>query len=237
MLLNPVKATAVRPTVLNSFFKYPVLFLIFAALLFCGCGQSGRFQPLSYFPVNTGLTWIYDGEIRKMEVADVTREVGDKMVTLAYYDTLDVMVWQEKYNLIKNQIYLQSFEPRTNLLPQISFEPAIPFAPLSARVGQRTVLKSIEVQTDSLRSSTEVQVEYTIEAIEDVTVPAGTFQKCIKMKIHVIYPQTAYRPYFIGEQYWWFAPSIGPVKYDLPSAYGELVETRVNRNRGARPAF
>ena len=203
-------------------------------LLNFNCGES-HFQPLYYFPIKTGHSWTFDGDIYKMEILEIPNQPGDKIVTFAYYDTLSTILWKEEYTLLKNQIFLQSFEPSLSVLPTVTFEPALPFAPISGKVGQKQLIKSIETQTDTLVHTTAIEVEYLIESIEDVKVPAGTFLDCIKMKINFLYPPTPYRPLFFGEQYWWFAPLIGPVKYDLPSAQGELVSMNVSRGRPLQP--
>lgn len=51
---------------------------------------------------------------------------------------------------------------------------------------------------------------YTIEAIEDVTVPAGTFEDCIKIHEEEITPD--------GDvSFWvWYAPNVGAVQYYYP---------------------
>jgi hypothetical protein len=204
-----------------------MLFVFLAAvLLFMDCSsRRNRFQPTDYFPIRAGYTWIFNGEIHKMEITDITKEVGDKIITFSYFDSLDVPLWQEKYNYIKNQIFLQSFEPMTQLLPRVSFEPPLPFAPISQKVGQNLPYPCFETQVlDSLVTTTKLEIDYLIEAVEDVRVPAGHFLNCIKMKINVKYPQNTKRPYFNGDQYWWFAPRVGPIKYDLPTASGELIE-------------
>ncbi len=210
------------------------LFIFLAAvLLFMDCsGRRNKFLPTYYFPIQTGNKWVFDGGIYKMEITDITKEVGDKIITISYFDSLNVLLWQEKYSLLKDQIYMQSFEPTTKLLPHITFEPPLPFAPLSRKVGFKDTKESIETQTlDTLTTTTQINVDYAIEAIEDIRVPAGLFLDCVKMKINIKYPQTASRPYFIGDQYWWFAPLVGPIKFNLPTASGQLVEMPKIKNR------
>ncbi|MBN1560850.1 hypothetical protein EH223_02185 [candidate division KSB1 bacterium] len=203
--------------------------VLLGLILLLNCrNERNRFQPLHYFPVKSNHSWTFNGEIHRMEILEMSQGVGDRPVTFAYYDSLSTLLWKENYTLLQDQLYLNSFEPAMRVLPSISFEPPLPFAPIADKVGQKMVLKSIETQTDSLVHTTEVQVEYLIEAIENIQTPAGAFLNCIKMKINIIYPPTSYRPFFIGEQYWWYAPQVGPVKYDLPSAKGELVSMNVN---------
>ena len=199
-------------------------------------GRRNRFQPTYYFPIHEGNSWVFNGEIYKMEITDITKHVGDKILTFTYYDSLDVELWSEKYSLLKNQIFLQSFEPATKLLPTVTFEPALPFAPPSRKLGYKSSYECLETHTlDTLVTTNPVHIDYVVEAVEDVRVPAGTFLNCIKMKISIKYPQSVKRPYFIGDQYWWFAPLVGPVKYDLPSAVGELVELPKSRGLQFEP--
>lgn len=205
-------------------------FIIVALFFFLECSdRNSKFHPISYFPVQSGNTWVFDGGIHKMQITDSGK--SQDFVTFSYFDTSDVLLWQESYRMRKNQLYWQTFTPNTPVLPKVSFDPPLPFAPVSAKEGQTLILESIETQSDSTKRMTKIMVEYEIQAIEDVKVKAGTFLNCIKMKINVQYPQSVRRPFFIGEQYWWYAPTIGPVKYDLPSAVGELVDMDLHRNR------
>ena len=55
------------------------------------------------------------------------------------------------------------------------------------------------------------QGSYVIEAIEDVTVPAGTFQNCIKMH------EIENTPGGLADFHVWYAPEVGPIKYDYPN--------------------
>ena len=53
--------------------------------------------------------------------------------------------------------------------------------------------------------------EYTIDKIEDVKTPAGNFKDCIK--VHEI----EYTPDGKIDFYVWYAPDVGPVKYEYPN--------------------
>ena len=150
---------------------------------------------------------------------------------MSFYDSSNVFLWREKYLQFKDQLYFESFEPRTFILPKVLFDPALPVAPFSSKPEHKIVLEGKETHIDSVTSEMQILVTYEIESIEDVVVPAGTFRNCIKMKINFEYTQFALRPFFIGEQYWWYAPMVGPVKFDLPSAYGELAEVKLNKSR------
>lgn len=210
------------------------LFTLLLALIsiFAGCtNQRNEHHPEAYFPVQVGNTWIFKGDIPKMEItSNLPGEQGD-YITMSCYDSGNVLLWKEKYQHLKDQLYFESFEPNSSILPRVIFDPALPLAPFSSKPGHKIVLEGKETHLDSIKSETQIVVTYEIENIEDVTVPAGTFRNCIKMKINVKYQQFAVKPFFIGDQYWWFAPMVGPVKYDLPSAYGELTELKLGKSR------
>jgi hypothetical protein len=211
-------------------FIYLILLLFLSTLITC-TNRRNKHHPTSYFPVQAGNTWIFDGDISKMEITAITDGTLGRVVSMSFYDSTDVFLWLEKYIHLKDQLYFESFEPQTIILPKVLFDPALPLAPFSSKPGHKISLEGKETHVDSVRSEMQILVTYEIEAIEDVIVPAGEFHNCIKMKINVEYTQFALRPFFIGEQYWWYAPMVGPVKYDLPSAYGELAEVKLNKSR------
>lgn len=163
-----------------------------------------------------------------MKVEEISKNASEETVTLSFVDSLQVVLWKEKYKIIKNQMRWYSFEPQSMFLPQVNFDPPLLFAPFSDESGELMRIVSIETQTDTIKIENEVTVDYQIQNIEDVKTQAGIFPDCIKMKLTFTYPLSAQRPLFVGEHYWWFAPGIGPVKYDLPTAFGELVEMNVS---------
>lgn len=208
-----------------------ILLFIYISILGGCTNQRNKHHPTAYFPVQVGNVWIFDGDISKMEITSIAPNEQGDIVTMSYYDSSDALLWKEKYIHLKDQLYFKSFDPNTSILPQVLFDPALPLAPFSSKPGHKIMLEGKETHLDSIPSETQIALTYEIESIEDVTVPAGTFRNCIKMKINVEYPQFALKPFFIGDQYWWFAPMVGPVKYDLPSAYGELAELKLNKSR------
>ena len=206
-----------------------LLAFLTAALYTIGCTHRiDKFSPLNYFPLQLNNTWIFNGEIHTMKVTDAAKIGHERYITLTFYDSLDVALWSEKYHVVKDQLRWLSFEPATSLLPRVTFNPPLYGAPFSKEPGDTDSISSIETQTDSTETTTAITVDYQIQAVEDVETPAGKFPGCIKMKINFIYPTSALRPLFIGEHYWWFSPTAGPVKYDLPTAFGELVKLDLN---------
>jgi hypothetical protein len=70
---------------------------------------------------------------------------------------------------------------------------------------------TLELKEDnSMMTSVPFSANYTIDAIEDVTVPAGIFEDCIKIHEEEITPD--------GQiSFWvWYAPNIGAVQYYYP---------------------
>ena len=209
------------------------LFLFFISIsIFTGCtNERNKHHPTAYFPIQVGNVWVFDGDIQKMEITGIRKGEQNDFVTMSYYDSNNVLLWKEHYLHAKDQLFFESFEPNTKILPRVLFDPALPLAPFSSKPGHKIVIEGKETNIDSINSEMQIIVTYEIENVEDVTVPAGTFRNCIKMKINVEYPQFGLKPFFIGDQYWWFAPMVGPVKYDLPSAYGELAELKLSKSK------
>lgn len=219
---------------LDQFYLLRILYVLLLLLIvssFTCTNRRNKHKPTTYYPVQAGNTWKFNGDISKMEITSITEGTTGKIVAMSFYDTTDVFLWREKYLYLKDQLYFESFEPHTTILPKVLFDPALPLAPFSSKLGNKIVLEGKETHVDSVKSDMQILVTYEIEAIEDVLVPAGEFKNCIKMRINIEYTQFALRPFFIGEQFWWFAPMVGPVKYDLPSAYGELAEVKLNKSR------
>ncbi len=217
---------------MHFLFSIGILLFVGFASFFTDCSnRRNKFHPISYFPVNAGNTWIFDGDIYKMEITGITKGEEKSIISMSYFDSTGIFLWKEKYILLKDQIYFESFEPHTTILPKVLFDPPLPLAPFSSKPGHKIILESKETHSDSIKSESQILVTYEIEGVEDVSVPAGAFLNCIKMKVNVQYPQFALEPFFIGDQYWWFAPMVGPVKYDLPSAYGELSELKLSKSR------
>ena len=75
--------------------KYIPLLLISVLLAGCSNGRN-KHNPITYFPVQPGNTWIFDGDIHKMEITAITAKEDNKLVTLSVYDSLDVFLWKEK---------------------------------------------------------------------------------------------------------------------------------------------
>ena len=196
--------------------------LIIAASATCS-KKPEAFRPLNYFPLEMKNTWHFSGGIQTMQVTEVIKSGHERRITLTFFDSLDAPLWSETYRTAKDQLRWLAFEPATALLPRVGFNPPLYGAPFSNEVGDMTTINTIETQFDSVETTTAITVDYQIAAIEDVVTPAGVFAGCLKVKIDFIYPPVAVRPLFIGDHYWWYAPNVGPIKYDLPTTHGDLL--------------
>jgi len=84
-----------------------------------------------------------------------------------------------------------------------------PIAAGAVHRGSTTATLTIK-ETGEVLQSVAFQANYTIEAIEAVTVPAGTFADCIKVHEEEITPDG-------NASFWvWYAPNVGAVKYSYP---------------------
>jgi len=68
----------------------------------------------------------------------------------------------------------------------------------------------------------------TVEAIENVTTPAGTFKDCVRVRFDHVYLDKPPGSFFSVSRYW-FAKNVGIVKYELTSqkAQGELEKAKI----------
>ncbi len=205
----------------------PVLIFIIASL---SCtSEETEFNPLYYFPISQGNSWSFSGSVSQIKVRNVDQQKSNKLVTLIYTDSLSTLLWQEDYEIKDEHMYWKNFKPSVLLVPNISFEPPLPITPFSRKIGATKRINTTEVHTDSLTRECSVQVDYEISAVEPVTTPAGVFPNCIKVKMSFKYLEMTATPYFLGDHIWWYAEGVGPVRYELPTEQGELVDVHIKK--------
>ena len=170
---------------------------------------------LNYFPLGIGTNWIYNSTnddtnwTTRRYISDSWEFIGIDF-TVHYNEEHDG-VWQNRMWLGKNinSLVWWGFED-TNSKYIASFGLTYVVEPVSlnqANGGTTIGLLTINNQI----SLANFAGSYTIEAIEEVTVPAGTFQNCIK--VHEI----ENTPGGIADFYVWYAPNVGPLKFDYPN--------------------
>ncbi len=181
---------------------------------------------MEYFPLAPGNTVIYnstndDGTwTTKRYVADETEFLGGPYGTLTVLWTEAHMQLDETDYTFVNQMWLSKtadtllwwgFEDTSDKVIATTGLNYVtePVEVGAVHSGTTTVTLTIK-ETDTVMTGVSFSANYTIEAIEDVTVPAGTFEDCIKIHEEEITPD--------GEvSFWvWYAPNAGAVQYYYP---------------------
>jgi hypothetical protein len=95
-----------------------------------------------------------------------------------------------------------------------TFNPPLMNSPPKLSVGTRGTFKSTMTHKESsgFKATAKITVEMIVEGIEDVTVPAGTFEDCLKISIKrdSIVKKLNHEELSLGT--YWFAKGIGMVK-------------------------
>ncbi|MDZ7369633.1 MAG: hypothetical protein ONB12_00505 [candidate division KSB1 bacterium] len=203
---------------------FPGLIVLFLLTALCS-HKPQAFDPLDYFPLAEGNQWLFSGDLQVLTIKEIKHMGKSLQATAVFSDTLLTPLWRETYRLENGQLQWTDFEPATQLLPKVTFEPPLSAAPFSAIVGDVRKINGVEVRIDSTGATKRVPitVEYRIDAVENVETPVGSFENCIKVTSEFQYPSADDYPLFVGRHIWWFAKSVGPVKYELPSSSGELI--------------
>ncbi|MDZ7314632.1 MAG: hypothetical protein ONA69_03440 [candidate division KSB1 bacterium] len=212
-----------RDVILKTLF-YLGLLLLFLLMALCS-HKPPAFDPLDYFPLAEGNQWLFSGDLQVLTIKEIKHIEKSLQATAVFSDTLLTPLWRETYLLKDGQLQWTDFEPATQILPKVTFEPPLPAAPFSVLVGDVRKITGVEIRIDSTGATKRVPitVEYRINAVENVETPVGSFENCIKMTSEFQYPSADDHPLFVDRHIWWFAKSVGPVKYELPSSSGELI--------------
>jgi hypothetical protein len=208
-----------------SFLKILFLMLFFLLLISLNCKK--RFQGIDYYPLKMGNSYDYSGSMGKSEV---TNEVGDgkeKVYTISFYDQKGKTAWTEEFVAKEGRVFLRSFNPAKPVMPSFSFFPPLPFTPVSNKMGDTEAFQISEYHADSSVVNLKVKVDYAIEGIEDLSVPAGNFKRCIKMRMTYSYLDTTSFKFMEGDSRWWYAKGVGMVKYQFMGGSGELLSARI----------
>jgi len=204
-------------------------FILIAAVFFNpGCikrvERPGNTDLLRYMPLHQWDNFQYSGPMGR---AVVSGNIND-LFTLTYYDKTDkILFWQD---LLKNDrgIFWKNLVVRKKGQPPLSFEPALPFAPWSRVAGDTLLFSSAEIRGDSANTHMHIQIEYEIMGTEIVTVPAGTFMDCIKLRMSFKSLYNGEKELLSGDRYLWFAHDVGIVRYAFPDGAGELLSAKVD---------
>lgn len=199
---------------------YLILPLVLLAAFLTRC--SKEFSSADYYPLKKDYTWVYSGHTSKVSITDENILASGTQFTLTYYDSLGEESWQEVFIQNEDGIFWRTFKSHLTQPLIVNFNPPLPVTPTSDKIGDVKRLESTETRNDSAKTTLGIRIENEIDAIEDVTVAAGKFSNCIRVKMTIMYTQPTERPWFAGTSYWWFARGVGPVKFLTTATSGEL---------------
>jgi hypothetical protein len=197
------------------------------------------YNAAEYFPLGQGDTWTYhEIEREGQEVEEDTETyaiIGTEKIK-GKFAAKKVEVDDGDYELVTNtngiQFYMDYETETENSIVVESidtYNPPIMYLPPRISVGTRHSFKSTLTHKEStgVKITAKITGEAIVDGIEDVTVAAGTFHDCLKIRInrHVVVPKLQYEE--ITETVMWFAPGVGMVKEmstDTEFSGGVLVE-------------
>ncbi len=210
--------------------KY-IYFFLFATFILILSQCSEQYRPVDYYPVDIDNTWLYTGILSKVQVTEKEKKKNQTEFIMVYFDSTGIPIWKEKHILRNNKLLWTTFSPQTPYIPEIRFDPPIPTAPFSDKLGDKKRIESTEVRLDSSITTVRVFVDYEVESIENVELPTGFFPECVKMKMTISYPDPVTEPYMAGTSYFWFARGVGPISFIMPSGQGSLISAKVGNKK------
>ncbi len=203
------------------------IILILLLLTLCSCikkvERASQLDSRRYYPLNVEDVYVYSGQFRTI----VTSGKYDGLYTRTYLDSTGDLIMWEDLKATSDGVYLNSRIMASNLIPEVHYEPPIPLAPWSNLIGDTLMFTTWEVRSDSINSHLRTTVECEIVDIEDLSLPAGKFPRCIKVRMNhrVVDPEAA--KLFDGDYYIWYAKDVGIVKFVAPFASGELLQATI----------
>ncbi len=198
-------------------FRFLLVSVLFLALL-AGCDAG--FQPHAYFPFSEGSSWTYSGPMGKIAIESGENPAYWRRV---HRDSLGEIVWHDHLHKTDSHVIWIQFHSRIPLGPDLEFDPPLLLTPVSDQIGDSRSVTGIEYRSDSTQTSIPIRVEYRIDSIDHVTIPAGEFDHCIKWTLRYSYLEQVEHAYLEGEHTWWLAKDVGPVQYRLPGGQGVLL--------------
>jgi hypothetical protein len=158
--------------------------VLLGLLLMPGCksdNDNGGYRIAEYYPLGQGDTWTY----RNSE--------GSRQDTVAGTETIDgvqaVKVQRDdgSYILVTNTngiTQYKEYQQENGGWEQMVYSPPLSISSSEMSVGDRHTFRSTMTYSDSggFTDTATVSGETTLEGFEDVTVPAGTFSQCLKLK-------------------------------------------------------
>ena len=177
-----------------------------------GSGDGDTTYTISeYFPLGQGNTWTYVEEDEELTVRTVsgTEQINGVNAVKIIDEDGDYNLWTTGNGLTYYKGYEADGGPGCGW-SQFVFNPPVNASDPVVSVGSTSASTTTLFYTDCSGSSDSSPVSYeiTIEGVEDVTVPAGTFNDCLKIKFVLTMNGGA----DINEDTSWVANGLGTVK-------------------------
>jgi hypothetical protein len=187
------------------------------------------YDTAEYFPLVLGDTWT-SKEIQK-EITQEGEETDENIDTVTVFGTEKIKgvlamkrgeIEEGYYDLMTNtngvkmyKTYDPDFEDDVLINEMFeTFNPPLTYLPPRLSVGTRHTFKSTMThkETSGFKATAKVTVAVKVEGIENVTVPAGDFQDCLKITIKRDLIAVKYNHEESSESTLWFAKGVGIVK-------------------------
>ncbi len=200
---------------MKNFFQ---CFLVSTLSLFVSCTSS---SVVSYYPLKEGVTYVYQLSMKKSGVGSSFKivvknlparqlngkKVVPQQVNMEENITLTFIV-NDKTGIYEYARQGQGkTDPKVHTVPEYYLK-----KPLKPGTGWR-----IESKTSLLKVQDNISLEYKILSLSEViTVPAGTFNNCIRIKASGNKTKYAFnlnrQVQIKAERHIWYAPGVGIVK-------------------------
>lgn len=189
--------------------KFKLMVILAIMGLFIGMGLSNA-KAQDYFPLEVGNRWVYTpsyGDGDRIDTIVGTEDVNGTFTYIWKREEAAPDNYHEKLWLAKDGSDLNLYKLWGNMGgdPAVLITPPLIWYKLNPVVGDTWVW---EVNIDDMH----VKATYYVESINDtVTVPAGTFNNCIRIRILEEITEDGVTEYDYVKD--WLAPDIGPVIY------------------------
>ena len=202
---------------LTAGYRYCSFSLLLVVLV---CGSISRGYAQNYYPDEFGNTWILQSEdgieerLVTIEGPETIRNESLKVISDGTYPVSDpasnnpnkffIKATPDRVLIFRATATIQGFDTT------IDYSPPETFLPLPIELGTEwTVVGEATLQLGVLPLSIPVTNAAQVVAIEDVNVPAGNFQDCLKIEQHL---STSGLVTFSQQSAMWLAPDFGLVK-------------------------
>jgi len=192
----------------NYWFAGILIFMVTALLK----GNAAAYNMAEYFPLHQGDEWTYSSTVNGITVESKTVISGTEQINGVETIKMGVhcvVIDSEGLKTYKwerpdfGQVYI--YDP-----PELTFPAQFDLGD----VHQQSYTNFIySLDGGTLLDTGTISETVSLELVEDVTVPAGTFKDCLKILYSISY-QNASGEYGNFEDYNWFARNVGRIKVD-----------------------